>query len=409
MQTATVFTVTRFTGHDQRCERAMIEAREPGYSVDVMTTLHTGVEPRREATAGEAATLALALRQPAPARVVWLDVLRIVAILAVITIHTVSPLTAGATVSTFSGTWWLAATMNVASLWCVPVFVMISGGLLLRPAKSSPAATFYRRRLNRIGVPLVFWTVVYLALRPTLFGEHLTRTEATRDLATGHPYLQLYYLYVIAGLYAVTPLLRQVIARASTDRLRLFAIGVLAFNIADYTLAVVLGAGGVNALTEWMPFVGYFLAGAWLMATPVKERTAAVAALVAVAAAVATLVLSATFIDVFGWTSTGRYFLGYQSPTVVVMSIALFLAVRARATQRAWKQQRLLARVGEVTFGVFLLHPLVLVPLLQHAGRPSHLATVSLGVPAIVVIVAVASAAATVVLNRVPYVRRVVS
>ncbi len=378
-----------------------------------MTIPHARVERRPAAVHGETATLALAVRHPSPApaqaRVAWLDVLRIVAILAVITIHTVSPLTAGATVATFSATWWVAASMNVASLWCVPVFVMISGGLLLRPAKPTPATAFYRRRLNRIAVPLVFWTVVYLALRPTLFGEHLTKAEAARDLATGHPYLQLYYLYVIAGLYAVTPLLRHVIARTSADRLRLFAIGVLAFNVADYTLDGVLGTGGVNALTEWLPFVGYFLAGAWLMTAPIKERTAARAAMFAVAAAVATLVLSAVFIDVFGWTRVGRYFLGYQSPTVVVMSVALFLAVRARATRRAWKSRPVVARMGEATFGVFLLHPLVLVPLLQHAGRPSQLTTVSLGVPAIVLVVAAVSAAAAVVLTRVPYVRRVVS
>lgn len=359
---------------------------------------------------GQTATIALAVHRPAPpARVGWLDVLRIVAILAVITIHTVSPLTAGATVPTFSATWWVAATMNVVSLWCVPVFVMISGGLLLRPAKPAPAAAFYRRRLNRIGVPLVFWTVVYLALRPTLFGEHLTRHEATRDLATGHPYLQLYYLYVVAGLYAVTPLLRHVIARASADRIRLFAVGVLAFNVADFTLAAAFGAGGANALTEWLPFVGYFLAGAWLMFSPIRERTATRAAMLAAAAAAATLVLSALFIDVFGWTRIGRYFLGYQSPTVVVMSLALFLAVRARATRREWKSRPAVARLGAATFGIFLLHPLVLVPLLQHAGRPSQLTTVAICVPAIVLAVAAVSAAATVVLARVPYVRRVVS
>lgn len=373
-----------------------------------MTTLQDRVVAQRGLIAGQTATVALGAAATAR-RVVWLDALRIVAILAVITIHTVSPLTAGATVATFTPTWWVASTMNVASLWCVPVFVMISGGLLLQPPKPQPATVFYRRRLHRIAIPLVFWSAVYLALRPTFFGEHLTKTQAAHDLATGHPYLQMYYMYVIAGLYAVTPLLRPVLARTSGNRLRQLAVAVLAFNVADYTLGAFFGAGGVNALTEWLPFLGYFLAGAWLMRSPIRTATARRAGLLAIVAAAATVVGTALLIHVLGWTGGGRYLLGYQSPTVAIMSCGLFLAVRARSELAGWRPRRWVARVGEATFGVFLLHPLLLVPLLQHSGRPAHLLTVSLGVPAIVMSVAAVCTAATILLARVPVVRRVVS
>lgn len=342
-------------------------------------------------------------------RVPWLDVLRVVAILAVITIHTVSPLTAGATVRTFSSAWWAAATMNTFSLWCVPVFVMISGGLLLRQRRPQSATDFYRRRFHRIGVPLVFWTVVYLLLRNTLFGEQLSGHQLAHDVARGHPFLQMYYLYVIAGLYVVTPPLRLLVARWSAERLRTVAIGVLAFNVADFTLAAVFGAGGVNALTEWVPFLGYFLAGAWLMSSPVGAATARRAGVVALAAAIATITLAALFIDVFGWNAIGRYFLGYQSPTVVVMSCALFLAVRAWAEEREWRPRPGLTHAGAVTFGIFLLHPLLLVPLLQHYGRPSSLVTVLTVVPVIVLSVTLVSGVVTSALMRVPVARRLVS
>jgi surface polysaccharide O-acyltransferase-like enzyme len=340
----------------------------------------------------------------------WLDVLRIAAILAVITIHTVSPLTAGATVPMFSGAWWIGASMNVASLWCVPVFVMISGALLLSSTsgKRHSAAAFYRRRWHRIGIPLVFWTAVYLALRPTLFGEHFTGAQAIHDLAIGHPYLQMYYLFVIAGLYAVTPPLRQIVARCSAHRLMQLAVAVMGFDVLDYTLSSVVGAGGVNALTEWLPFLGYFLAGAWLMRTPLRARTERRAALVVVASFVATVLLSALFIEIFDWTAAGRYFLGYQSPTVAIMSCAVFLWVRARAQRRCWAPRRAVTRVGEATFGVFLIHPLMLVPLLQHMGRPSYPLAVALGVPAIVITVAAVTTMATLVLIRVPVLRRLV-
>lgn len=387
-----------------------IESPYSGYALHEMTVVQDRLQSRLPAIGGQPATTMLRAAASSAPRVVWLDVLRVTAILAVITIHTVSPLTAGATVPTYSAAWWVGATMNVASLWCVPVFVMISGALLLSGAdRTRQAATvFYRRRLHRIGIPLVFWTAVYLALRPTLFGEHFTGAQAIHDLAIGHPYLQMYYLFVIAGLYAVTPVLRHVVARCSPQRLMQVAVTVIAFDVVDYTLSSVGGAGGANALTEWLPFLGYFLAGAWLMTTPVRASTERRAATAAASSFAATVLLSALFIHIFGWTSVGRYFLGYQSPTVAVMSCGVFLWVRARSQQRGWTPRRAIARVSEATFGVFLIHPLVLVPLLQHFGRPSHVMTVALGVPAIVIGVAAVTTVTTLVLIRVPVLRRVV-
>jgi surface polysaccharide O-acyltransferase-like enzyme len=374
-----------------------------------MTVVEDRVQSRLPTISGQAASTMLRAAATAP-RVVWLDVLRVTAILAVITIHTVSPLTAGATVPTFSTAWWIGASMNIASLWCVPVFVMISGGLLLSGAdrKRQSAAVFYRRRLQRIGIPLVFWTGVYLALRPTLFGEHFTGAQAIHDLAIGHPYLQMYYLFVIAGLYALTPALRHIVARCSPRRLMQVAVAVMAFDVIDYTLSSVVGAGGANALTEWLPFLGYFLAGAWLISAPLRVNTERRAAAALVSSFVATVLLSALFIDIFGWTAVGRYFLGYQSPTVAIMSCAVFLWVRARAQRRAWAPRRGITRAGAATFGVFLIHPLMLVPLLQHLGRPAHPISVALGVPAIVLGVAAVTTLATLVLIRVPVLRRLV-
>src|SRR5207302_1259671 len=157
--------------------------------------------------------------------------------LAVITIHTVSPLTAGASVPRFSVSWWIATTMNVASLWSVPVFVMISGALLLDPARPQRSVgSFYRRRIRRIGLPLVFWSVLYVALRLTLFGEHVSRSQLVHDVAAGRPFLQMYYLYVILGLYLVAPVFQELVRRCSSRGLAIVAISILAVNVVDAML-----------------------------------------------------------------------------------------------------------------------------------------------------------------------------
>lgn len=354
-------------------------------------------------------------RARTPQRDARLDALRIVAILAVVTIHTVSPVTAAAVTPRFSPTWWIGTTWNVVSLWCVPVFVMISGSLLLAPRdRPQPARDFYRRRLRRIGIPLVFWSTLYLVLRPTAFGEQLSASDALHDLAQGRPFLQMYYLFVIAGLYVVTPALRVFLARVGHARLDVIAPAVLGFNVLDYTLQSFAGVGGSNALTEWLPFLGYFLAGAWLAApanAPLLARHRRLLPLAFAGSVVATLGLTAAMCAAYGWTSDGRYWLGYQSPTIVVMSLALFAWIKsrpARATRSGARRPAWIHRLGEATFGIFLVHPLFLVPLFLNAPRPHDLPSITLLVPAIVLAICTASAVLTLAMMRVPGVRRLV-
>src|SRR5262245_13238400 len=61
----------------------------------------------------------------------YLSWLRVLAIVAVVSIHTTG-LTMTQEGLRGSAVWWVAAAVNVGSTWAVPVFVMISGALLLR-------------------------------------------------------------------------------------------------------------------------------------------------------------------------------------------------------------------------------------------------------------------------------------
>ena len=89
---------------------------------------------------------------------------RAIAIVAVVAIHSLGTVVE----QNFSGMgpdWWLANAVDSASRWSVPVFIMISGALALDPNRGSKPRKFLSKRIWRIGIPLVFWTVVYLQVR----------------------------------------------------------------------------------------------------------------------------------------------------------------------------------------------------------------------------------------------------
>ncbi|WP_415186318.1 acyltransferase family protein [Shimwellia blattae] len=83
--------------------------------------------------------------------------MRILSIFAVIVLHQAS---AFSLYENTSLEWWVVDFYNSFARWCVPVFIMLSGYLLLH--KEEGFYVFYRKRLSRILIPLIFWSFFYL-------------------------------------------------------------------------------------------------------------------------------------------------------------------------------------------------------------------------------------------------------
>ncbi len=150
------------------------------------------------------------------------DLIRTLAIFLVILLHASNEILQAPSVP--QEYWWTAVAYKSVSLVCVPLFVMLSGALLLQPAKlNEPIRVFLKKRLSRIGLAFAFWSAVYLA-----WGFFLTNTPVTLgnigkgilyDLFSGANY-QFWFIYLIVGLYLITPILRVIIAYGSDRILR---------------------------------------------------------------------------------------------------------------------------------------------------------------------------------------------
>src|SRR6185312_4422851 len=84
----------------------------------------------------------------------------------------------------------------------VPLFIMATGAIFL--AREDSASYFYGKRMIRICLPLVFWSLMYLA-----WGEYNGREAGNwaHAILAGPVVYHLWYLYGIIGLSLVTPIL----------------------------------------------------------------------------------------------------------------------------------------------------------------------------------------------------------
>src|ERR1700742_1816194 len=102
----------------------------------------------------------------------WINNLRIIAMFFVIVLHTTSPLLM-AYGKVRDSYWLIADFFNALSRFGVPVFVMITGALLLN--RDYQLGDFLRKRLGRIFPPFIFWSGVYILY--SWYNEDITFTN----------------------------------------------------------------------------------------------------------------------------------------------------------------------------------------------------------------------------------------
>ena len=135
-------------------------------------------------------------------RVVWIDWMRVAACFMVILVHSTEPFYLGgdgSLILTQSDAYW-ASFFDSFVRSCVPLFIIASSYLLF-PLRHS-AGEFLRRRAARVLIPFLVWTFVYALV----WGEPV---QNFRDLIFNFCYSagHLWFVYMLVGVYLLMPLL----------------------------------------------------------------------------------------------------------------------------------------------------------------------------------------------------------
>ena len=93
--------------------------------------------------------------------IAYYDALNVLACFCVIAMH------CNGVVHSFehSSVWYSALLIEVLCFWAVPVFFMLSGATLMNYRERYSTKDFLKRRLQRIGIPLLFWSAFFLLLK----------------------------------------------------------------------------------------------------------------------------------------------------------------------------------------------------------------------------------------------------
>jgi surface polysaccharide O-acyltransferase-like enzyme len=306
--------------------------------------------------------------------------------------------------------WFSADIYNSFGVIGVPLFVMLSGALLLNPVKANePLRVFYKKRFNRIGIPLIFWTIFYFIWAFTVRAKPVTLFNIGQGILDGSDPI-LWYLYLIVGLYAVTPVLRVLVKHVHRNLFTYLLILWFAGTVITPFIHTFTTFAFNPVMFVFFDWVGYFLLGIYLLKANVRKSIAYLAAGLGLFAAVfGAFLMEATVGELYA-----GYLHNYMSFNIIIGSAAIFfllLSIPPNRIESHIKTNRVIHWISGNTLPIYLIHIVVLEMLTAgYFGAVLYMITGNLvvDVPILALIVFGVSAALVYVLKKIPYVEKLI-
>jgi surface polysaccharide O-acyltransferase-like enzyme len=341
-------------------------------------------------------------------RFLWADMIRIIAIIAVITNHTVAQ---------FLFDWnkislinWLIADIYGALIrFAVPVYVILSGYLLLD--KQEEDRVFFSKRFYKVLIPLLAWSIIYMLYKTNYDISILFSTVFVKQLLAEDVYFHLYFLYIIIGLYVITPLLRRILAHATMSDVYYYLI--IWFMVTPVIQLVAIFGYYINLPVEAATgYLGYYILGYAIKKTQIADKIIYISGILAAISLIGIVV--GTYIMTKNIGQLNNSFTYGLTITTVIYSSSLFILLRESLSRLTVteKWQKIIIIISGATLGIYLIHPIFLTFILNgvfgiHLLSEKVLSPV-ISVPLAVLLVFIVSLISILILQKIPLVKIIV-
>lgn len=290
-------------------------------------------------------------------KITWIIYLRVFATFAVVVIHSASQLLYNFSSDDIKN-WWIGNLYDSASRFCVPVFVMISGALIL-PKINNPLE-FYHKKLLRIVIPFIFWSAIYIIYNLIFIKDLSTINEIiiyfVSQFFKGSAF-HFWYIYMIIGLFLFAPFLSRWLQNSSEKEVRIFLI--------IWAISILLQFPLLNNyfpaidFTHISGYLGYLVLGYYL--TKYSSKISEMKSIYLIAFYVFSFIITAfgTFYLTSYSSNFSDEFYKYITPNILIMSVSIFVFFKNTFSQ--YKVSIIINYLDKYSYEIFLSH----IPVLQ--------------------------------------------
>lgn len=335
---------------------------------------------------------------------VYLEYCRCVAIVLVVAIHVVAiPIQNWAETCVESPIPYSV----VYSLGClgVPLFLMISGALLLRPEYKVSNSKLFKHSIPRLLLPLFIFGTGYAALE--IFFEERSINVAILPKAifrvlNQQSWRHLWYLYMLIGIYILLPIIRWFVHEAPADIKKYAAIVIIVFGYLVPTWNSMFAMNlGLNVPVP-LCHIAAFIAGYYLDSLADKKRIRLISFF-----GLGSLVILIIAATIEGVVDVSKYELlaRYDDIFILLATCWLFVSIKSLTSARDIK---VMANLGGCTFGIYLIHPVIMNVMYKVVNIQPILYNSWIAIPVFILIFTVPTWLVVNVIKRIPYINKLV-
>lgn len=333
-------------------------------------------------------------------RIVWLDVIRCVAMLMVIGVHCIDPFYISPAMRVNPEYTHWAAIYGSLFRPSVPLFVMMTG-LLLLPVKNQPIGAFYKKRIFRVLFPFLIWSVLYnmfpwftglLGLPKEIIGDFFCYTQghesqslvdSLKNVAMipfnfSHTENHMWYIYLLIGLYLYMPFFSAWIEKADRKTMRIFLLIWTVSLCVPYLREYVAGwlfdrNGYVFGTDTWNEFgmlyyfagfIGFLLLGHYVKKGndwSLAKTFLICAVMFTVGYAITYTGFSATAANPNATEMEMELYFTFCSPNVLLLTLSVFLLLQKVVVTNP-TVIKALSNMTKCGFGIYMVHYFIVGP-----------------------------------------------
>lgn len=299
-----------------------------------------------------------------------LDLLRIMACVMVVIMHSPIP--------SENANGLLLSSLSYFTAPCIGLFFMVSGALILPPpiaSESNTALPFLRKRLKRVLMPTLVWTLFYIAIK--LLDGNMTIDEVLKTMASipfsAQGYGVLWFMYTLIGLYLVTPILHAWLRNASEKEIRFYLLlWLIAMCYPLLQMFVKVNDTATGILYYFSGYLGYFVLGYWLQRYG-EKLSLKVATFLMCVSVVAPIVVKIMHLEVDFYS-----LFWYLSVFVAIQCVFWWMTMKRlqKVLRMSDRVKSFITIFSNLSFGIYLSHIFIMrhivwdVPFVEHINSP---------------------------------------
>lgn len=341
----------------------------------------------------------------AASRKYYIDLIKTIAIIGVVTIHVCA---AGFWTRTASMEWLQNLALRTAACSSVPLFLMASGALMLDREDISTKKIFTRSIPRFIACLFVYGMIYKLYdLRKCNDISLSTVVRSFKEIILFNQESHLYYLNIIVLVYVMLPVTRIFIKNASKKDIEYFlifwfAVGIFYPTFREFWPFNRIGGIGLQYLMN-MTYAscGYGILGYYLEKYPIKKQFGILS------------LVCGLFFSFFGTlhvsviNGNGLYtgFLEGMTLGVCLVAIGIYsLCVNVDFSSES-KRTKFIVFVSRASYFIYLFHMLVLKIFKEH-GMFVKISMPLISVPVAVLVICVLSTIGYLIISRIPVAKK---